>query len=132
MFRNQLARITSRRTALHYKPRAPKIEREDLTAKVAPDTKAAAATSIVNGVRGVPVFPQGTLLSTFKERLPLMAGGLVSILVVFGWPAAIVIISDKLNDVPSIYDTAMVQKTAEGYICEEIKPAGLDASSDDE
>lgn len=132
MLRKQATRVTSRRTALNWKPRVPTPEVKEQTAHVFPNDRAPIATSIMNGARGTRMFPRGTLASTFRKRLPYFFGGLATSAVFMGWPALVVFASDAINDVPPD-DTALVRRTEDGqYVCLEIPLVGLTQGEEDE
>lgn len=78
------------------------------------------------------MFPKGAGPRVVRQRFPLFLAGLVAIAVAIGWPTFFVASSDTVNKVPSRGDTALVQKTEEGYQVGEIGEVHPDVADDDE
>ncbi|PVH14266.1 uncharacterized protein CXQ87_002394 [Candidozyma duobushaemuli] len=116
---------------LQYKPRKPTVHLKQTTVANAIGSKAASPT-IMNGAKGTPTFPKGTFLQTVKHRSPYFLFGLVTISCLIGWPALFIEGSEIVLNVPPNSETALVQKTEEGYEVGDIKEVHRDIPDDDE
>lgn len=129
MNRFRATRIIFRRSFLNYKPKLPKFELEETPA--IGDAVSGVATSIMNGAKGQPVFPPGTMTRTFKNRIPFFFGGLAGIFVIMGWPSVLVLGSRVVHKVPPS-DTAMVHANGDGtYECDDIGEVHMRIEGDD-
>lgn len=126
-FRNKSQMIRQ----LHNQPSKPKIQLKQTTVANAHGSRVASPT-IMNGVRGTPAFPSGTLLHTVKQRSPYFIFGLLAISCLIGWPVLFKEGLEVLHQVPPKLQTALVQETEDGYGVGEIKEVHRDLPADDE
>lgn len=117
--------------SLQTKPRAPKIHLKQTTIANATGSRAASPT-IMNGAKGTPTFPKGTLLQTVKQRSPYFLFGLVTTSCLIGWPMLFKEGSDIVHNVQPVKKTALVQPTEEGYQVGEIQSVHRDLPEDDD
>lgn len=115
--------------ATTYTPKFPKLEAVERTPLVKPGSNAH-ASNVMNGARGTLLFPRGTFLRTVRQRVPVAAQALGAVVVLVGWPAFVAVGNKVWRDVPSRLATAAVQKTPEGYICNELPMVHKDAEEE--
>lgn len=116
---------------LQYKPRKPTVHLKQTTVANAIGSKAASPT-IMNGAKGTPTFPRGTFSQTVKHRSPYFLFGLVFTSCLIGWPVLFKQGNDIVHNVPPKLETALVQKTEEGYEVGDIKEVHRDIPEDDD
>lgn len=120
---------TVRHINYHYKPRKPTIDIKQTTVANAVGSKAASPT-IMNGAKGTPTFPKGTLVQTIKQRSPYFLFGLLATSCIVGWPFVFLTGSDAVHHVPPKLLTALVQKTEEGLTVGDIQHVHRDIPDD--
>lgn len=85
----------------------PEVKKTTLTSHEKPS--GSSSSSIKNGNVDQPLFPKGSVWTSYKKAIPGLIGGIASaLLVMVIWPLGTVGASDALDSVPNRGDTAAV------------------------